>query len=64
MKLREMRFKIGARQWDLALLTGISQSKISLIENGFVTPSDQDRNRICAALNIEHGSIDWPEEGE
>jgi len=64
MTLVEARFRIGVRQWDLTLITGISQSKISLIERGFVTPSDQDKKSICEALNIEQDSIDWFKKGE
>lgn len=37
--LRRLRLQRNFRQWDLALLTGIPQSWISLLEHGFVMPN-------------------------
>ena len=42
--------------YDLHILTGIHQSKLSLIENGFITPSEEEKAKIETALNTK---IDW-----
>ncbi len=49
--LREVRFLKGFNQWDMALKTGISQTKISLIERGYVTLRQDKRRRIARALH-------------
>jgi len=60
MDLREARFKSRMTQWGLALRTGVNQSKVSLIERGYVVPTDEERKRICEALNLDLHEIDWP----
>jgi len=35
MELREARFKRGITQYSLSKITGVHQSRISLIENGY-----------------------------
>jgi len=60
MNLRKIRFELGMRQWDLSLISGISQSKLSLIERGYIVPSDEDKRRICEALNLDRDEIYWP----
>lgn len=49
-------------QWDLRLLTGINQSKISLIEHGYITPTDSEKATIAGALGFNVNEIQWPEE--
>lgn len=39
--LKEARFGRRMAQWNLSLLSGISQSKTSLVETGFKTPADK-----------------------
>ena len=52
-KLREIRFFKQIIQSRLTLKTGIPQSRISLIENGLVEPSDDEKKRIAKALNVK-----------
>ena len=57
MTLREARFFKGFNQWDISLKTGISQSKLSLIERGYVNPRDDEKERIADALNCAVADI-------
>ena len=47
-------------QWDLRKLTGIHQSKISLIEHGYIVPDDSEKIAIARALNFAVNEINWP----
>ena len=49
-------------QWDLRKATGINQSKISLIEHGYIIPNDEERVAIAGALGVSVQEIQWPEE--
>jgi DNA-binding XRE family transcriptional regulator len=49
-------------QWDLRKATGIHQSKISLIERGYVSPSNEERIAIAEALGFKSNDILWPEQ--
>lgn len=60
MKLKVARAEKDLTQWDLALKAGVSQAKVSLIERGHIVPSDDDRQRMAAALGLEADQIDWP----
>jgi predicted transcriptional regulator len=60
MDLKEARFKTGKSQFDLRLLTGIHQSRISCIERGYVKPRDDEKEKIESALMLR---IDWDETG-
>ena len=61
MNLREARFKSGKTQWALVLLTNICQTRISLLENGFVRPSESEKILIPEALGLAESDIDWLE---
>jgi len=50
MNLFEARAKRRMTQWDLRRKTGIHQSKISLIERGYVIPKEDEKARIARAL--------------
>lgn len=41
-KLKELRFENNISQWELAKISGIHQSKISLIENNLVKPTEKE----------------------
>ena len=58
MHLKKARFIRGKTQFELRLLTGIHQSRISVIEKGYVVPRDDEKERLEAALNTK---IDWDE---
>jgi predicted transcriptional regulator len=60
MDLAEARFHCKLSQWDLRLKTGISQTKISLIERGYVVPRDEEKQRLAKALEVRADQIDWP----
>lgn len=53
MTLKEARFNAGLSQYDVALKTGIPQSKISLIENKYSNPNAQERNKIMARMSAQ-----------
>ncbi len=39
-------------QWKLALKSNIAQSKISLIENCLINPTQREKESLSSALNI------------
>jgi len=49
-KLREVRNIRGLSQFDLRIATGIHQSKISLLENQYMQPTDDEKKRLAKAL--------------
>jgi len=51
-KLRELRVVKRVTQFQLRIVTGIHQSKISMIENGLVTPREDERKRLAKALGV------------
>ena len=57
MNLREARFKRNFTQFDLRLKTGISQTKISHFERGYLLPSEKEKIRIVEALGVSN--LDW-----
>ena len=59
MNLVEARMKKRKTQWDLRIATGIHQSKLSLIENGYVVPSIDETMRIAQALGVSVDDIEW-----
>jgi len=59
MDLVEARAKRRKTQWDLRRVTGIHQSKISLIERGYVDASEEEKKKIAAALEFSVAEIDW-----
>ena len=59
MKLKEARFKKGLTQWDLKTRTGIHQTKISLIERGYVVPRDDERLRLAKALHCRQQDLSF-----
>jgi len=61
MDLFEARVKQRITQWDLSIRIGISQSKISLVERGYISPTDIERSLIAGALGYEVDQIVWPE---
>ena len=59
-RLREVRVIKRITQFQLALMTGLYASKISLIENGFVEPSADEMRKIAKALGVQAAEI-WSE---
>ena len=50
-KMKVFRVMCGKSQLDVSFETGISQSRISLIENGYVVPSEEEKKDLAEALN-------------
>lgn len=63
MTLREARFFKGLNQWDISLKTGISQSKLSLVERGYIDLREDEKKKIAKVLNCKVTEI-FPENGE
>lgn len=53
MDLREKRFHKRFSQYDITIKTGIQQSRLSLIERGYVTPKEVEKKAIATALNCK-----------
>jgi DNA-binding XRE family transcriptional regulator len=53
MDLFEARARRRATQWDLRKKTGIHQSRISLIERGYINPSRMEKRKIAKALGCK-----------
>lgn len=62
-RLREVRFFKKVTQWDLALLTHVQQCRISLIENGYVKPRSDEKERLAKALGVQVDHL-WNENGD
>jgi transcriptional regulator with XRE-family HTH domain len=60
MNLRELRFKNGLTQYDINARTGIHQSKISLIERGYIHPDETEKRKIAKAFRVHVSDIEWP----
>ena len=60
-RIREIRVIKRLSQFELRLKTGIHQSKISLIENGLIEPSGDEKAKISTALGVALDEL-WPEE--
>ena len=60
MQIREIRKKAGVSQWKLAAVSGVHQSRISLIENGLTSARDDEKVSLCEALAINTWRIEWP----
>jgi transcriptional regulator with XRE-family HTH domain len=61
VNLTEVRFHKRLTQWDLKVRTGINQTKISLIERGYVFPRDEEKQKLAMALGLTVDEIDWPQ---
>jgi ribosome-binding protein aMBF1 (putative translation factor) len=53
LDLREARLKLGIKQVELAKRTGIDRSVLSLIENGWKSPNQEQRTKIEAVLGSQ-----------
>jgi predicted transcriptional regulator len=61
MDLRIARVHKRLTQWDLALRAGLSQAKISLIERGYVSPRDDEKEMLAELLELKVSEIEWPQ---
>ena len=56
-RLRVLRAEKRMTQFEIRIATGINQSKLSMIENGLIVPSQQEREKIAEALGVKPGRI-------
>lgn len=62
-----LRFERGKMtQLDLYLATGgkqggVSQARISMLENGKYIPTPEERRKIAEALMVDESEVRWPE---
>lgn len=61
MSLRMVRLRKGLTQWDVSVKTAIPQTTISLYENGYKVPKDEDRKKLAKALGCKTKEI-FPQE--
>ena len=62
LNLRETRTIARVTQYALVAVTGISQGKISLIENGQLKAKENEKKALARALGLRVKEIDWKEE--
>jgi len=51
--LREKRFFKEMSIYDLSVKTGINPARISLMERGYKTPTEEEKKKIAKALGCE-----------
>ncbi len=51
-RLKIIRFEKNITQLELAILSGLSQTKLSFLENGCILPKAAEVKRIADALNV------------
>lgn len=56
-RLRAHRFLAGKSQDGLAVEVGVSQAKISRIENGYIRPRSMEKQRIAKALGAKQEEL-------
>lgn len=61
-KLSVVRKKTGKSQLDVMLMTdrAVGMSRISLIENDRLIPTDKEKDLIAGALGVSVDEIAWP----
>ena len=60
-RLKEIRKKVGLSQYQLARLSGLSQSTVSHIERGAFGPTIDSAYRIAAVLGVRVEELFVPE---
>ena len=63
-RLKEIRKKVGLSQFQLARLSGLSQSTVSHIERGAFFPTIDSAYRIAAVLGVRVEELFVPEARE
>jgi transcriptional regulator with XRE-family HTH domain len=59
MNLKVIRTVKNINQYELNRRTGIPQSRISLIERGYVQPNEKEKTAVANALGVEVDEIEW-----
>lgn len=60
-KIKALRALEGKTQYDISRESGICQSRISLIENGYLRPQKEEAEAFAHALGCKPGEL-FPEE--
>jgi ribosome-binding protein aMBF1 (putative translation factor) len=53
MRLKEAMFVMGMTPYDLYSETGIDQSRISYIERGYISPREDEKQKIEDVIGIK-----------
>jgi len=56
-RLKQARFFAGKPQIVLQLETGINAATISRIECGYLTPTDEQKEKLALALGVKKGRL-------
>ena len=56
-RLRVLRAEKRVSQHQVARALRCSQSRVSLLENGFAQPTETDLKRLCKLLGVEQADI-------
>ncbi len=59
MRLKRARLLAELNQCQVEQRTGIAQARLSLIENGYRKPSDEEKTKLAAVLGCKVDDIDW-----
>ncbi len=59
--LKQLRFEANKTQLDLYLVSGVSSSRISLIENDRMVPTEEEKDKLAGALGVKVAEVAWPE---
>lgn len=51
--VKKRRFELGFSQYEVEKLSGIPQSRISLIEKGYRQPSMEEKKKLAKTLRAE-----------
>lgn len=63
-RVKEIRKKVGLSQYQLARLSGLSQSTVSHIERGAFLPTIESAYKIAAVLGVHVEELFVPDERE
>ncbi len=64
MNLKTARVLSGQTQYDVRLKTGIHQSKISMIERGYIQPKKDEIKILADAVSVKPEELDFKGQGE
>ncbi|MBL6978160.1 MAG: helix-turn-helix transcriptional regulator [Desulfobacteraceae bacterium] len=64
MNLKVLRTMRGYTQFDLTLKTGIRQSRISLMENGYIEPKRDEHQKIAKVLGVNGKDLEFGRMGQ
>jgi len=58
-KLKKKRIELEMSQYQLELLSGVSQAKISLVERGFRNLNDDERRKLAKVLHLKEKELPY-----